>query len=79
MYRSYSYNNMPEPIKQKPPPKPEAKKAKPEKNASAPLLGNMEVDDIILLAVIFMLILNDCDDKLLLIALAYIFLSDYVN
>ena len=34
-------------------------------------------DDLILLAIICALLLNHCEDKLLLLALAYIFFSDY--
>ena len=85
MYKSYSYHDMPEPVPVKP--KPPQKPAQDQKissgasqdNALKKIFGGMELDDIILLAVIFMLISNDCDDKLLLIALAYVFIAGYVN
>ena len=70
MYRSYSVNNMPEPVmynrEKTPDCKPPAKK--PD--------DNIQNDDIILLAVILLLLVDDCSDKLLLAALAFIFLSD---
>ncbi len=44
-----------------------------EKNTK--ILGNFEVDDIILLAIILILLADDCDDKLLLLALAFVFIS----
>ena len=73
MYRSYSYNDMPEPITQKKsdtpkPVKPEVHPTKPEKRQ----------DDLILMLVAALLLLNDCDDKPLLLALAYVFISDYM-
>ena len=85
MYKSYSYHDMPEPLPVKP--KPLQKPAQDQKissgasqdNSLKKIFGGMELDDIILLAVIFMLISNDCDDKLLLIALAYVFIAGYVN
>lgn len=89
MYKSYSYSNMPMPVnKKKEPPqsKPSQKDGdakheeikerdtKPcEKNNG--LFDNLETDDIILLIVAFVLLMDDCDDKLLLGALAFIFLS----
>ena len=85
MYKSYSYHDMPEPVPAKPqhPQKPiqtqKEASGTAQNNALKKLFGGMEQDDIILLAVIFMLISNDCDDKLLLIALAYIFIAGYVN
>lgn len=39
------------------------------------ILGNFELDDLLLLFVILILVLDDCDDKLLLLALGFIFLS----
>lgn len=85
MYKSYSYHDMPEPVPAKPqhPQKPmhdqKISSGASQDNALKKIFGGMELDDIILLAVIFMLISNDCDDKLLLIALAYVFISGYVN
>lgn len=83
MYRSYSVNNMPEPVTHRPdnPAKqPPYKKtedismAKHEKKGG--IFDNLQNDDIILLVVIFILLIDDCDDKLLIAALAFIFLSD---
>ena len=83
MYKSYSYHDMPEPVPAKPPhPQKPAQKQQgntAQRNEHKKIFGGMESDDIILLAIIFMLISNDCDDKLLLIALAYIFIAGYVN
>lgn len=89
MYKSYSYSNMPMPVnKKKETPLSRAdqkdgdtkseevqeRDANPcEKNSG--LLDNLESDDIILLVVAFVLLMDDCDDKLLLGILAFIFLS----
>lgn len=45
--------------------------------STPPVIGRLHTDDIVLLIVIALLLLNDCDDKLLLLALAYVFFSDY--
>lgn len=85
MYRSYSVNNMPEPVRHrtespaKPPSPPKEQEAiceKPVQNGLGGIFDNLQKDDIILLIVILVLILDDCDDKLLLAALGFIFLSD---
>lgn len=81
MYRSYSVNNMPEPVmynrEKKPECKPPEKKPEEKKpHKGGGLLDNIQNDDIILLAVILLLLMDDCSDKLLLAALAFIFLSD---
>ena len=96
MYRSYSYNNMPQ-----------AKNTFKQKEKSAPnplpvqtpsitasekhnvnisktntnhsFISGLKNDDLILLAIICALLLNHCEDKLLLLALAYIFFSDYLD
>ena len=39
------------------------------------LFGKIETDDLILLIVIFVLLADNCDDSLLLLALAFIFLN----
>ncbi len=65
MYRSYSVSNMPAPIPYR------------EKPKNGGLLENIKTDDIILIIVVLALILDDCDDKLLLAALGFIFLSDF--
>ena len=81
MYHSYSVSNMPEPINASPPvhAKPEKKDSapKPEKKETLPFLSGLKSDDLLLLLVIAVLIFNECDDKLLLLALVYIFFSDY--
>ena len=87
MYRSYSYNNMPQPIthhqentgeiKKKPhemQEKPKHRELKKEDKGS--FLDNIQADDIILIMVVIALLLDDCDDKLLIAALGFIFLSD---
>lgn len=83
MYKKYySYNDMPKPIFNKPE---ECKNTeiisksnehticKKEQNNG--IFGKFETDDIILAAVIVMLLANDCDDKLLLLAIVFIFLN----
>lgn len=40
------------------------------------LLGNLETDDLVLLIVAFVLLMDGCDDKLLLAAIAFVFMSD---
>ena len=80
MYRSYSVNDMPQPVthtaeSEKPP---EAKPKAVHKKQLFPLsFGKLKTDDIVLLLVILMLVLNECDDKLLVIALIFIFFSDF--
>lgn len=78
MYRSYSVNNMPEPIMEakpipqsSPPSQISTQKEKPAEPAG------LKSDDLILILVVLMLLLNECDDKLLLLALAYVFFSEY--
>ena len=53
------------------------KKPAPEnkRQESTGLLSGLETDDIILLVVFLILIMDNCDDKLLLLALGYIFFS----
>lgn len=71
MYRSYSYNNMPEPVM--PSPKHIEKKTvqnQTEKKA------DLSTDELILMLVTALLLMNECDDKPLLLALAYVFISD---
>ena len=82
MYRRYySYNDMPQILKHTE----EVKKTEPpkddccEKPCPPPqgnkLFGNFETDDIILGIVILALLLDGNDDKILLLALAVIFLT----
>ena len=46
-----------------------------EKKKQSVLPDNLETDDIILLIVAFVLLTEGCDDKVLLAAIAYVFLS----
>lgn len=72
---------MPKPITHKKteeacsPPKKEVCEKKSEKRDNL-IFGNFEADDIILLIVIFALLLEDCEDKLLIAALGFIFVSE---
>lgn len=75
MYRKYySYSDMPEPVK-RPCPEPVREVHNECKSEDKKFLGKFETDDIILAAVIVMLLANDCDDKLLLLAIAFVFFS----
>ena len=82
MYRKYySYNDMPVVSKPKVQENNEEKQlvTKPcDSKISKPvsgIFGNLEKDDLILLIVIFVLLADNCDDSLLLIALAFIFFN----
>lgn len=93
MYKSYHYNNMPQPVAPKPEnsaprPRPEQEKKMNETAISCDersvteskrntFIGNLKNDDIILLVVVFILLMDECDDKLLLIMLGFIFFSDF--
>ena len=81
MYRSYSVNNMPQPImrrSEKPPEKSAFPKEKsPSKKKADSIFGDLENDDIILLVIILILLMDDCSDKLLIAALGFIFFSDF--
>ena len=87
MYKSYSYNNMPQPIRTNPPketPKqldktvtePPTHEPQKKQHGIMSILDKLQSDDIILLIVIILLLMNDCDDKLLLLALAYVFIAE---
>ncbi len=65
--------------KRQPPPVPIEPKPERRNGIELPFLGRLHTDDIILLAVILLLLSEDCDDKLLLLALAYVFFSDYFD
>lgn len=102
MYRTYSVNDMPQPIKRRSEYKPKEpplseerteKCSKPENESDlgcvtecAPeaeciksgLLSNLKIDDLIIFAVIVMLVMDSCDDKLLIIALGFILFSDFL-
>lgn len=87
MYRRYySYNDMPVPMTGAkncaPAPAGEKKAVYAHKGdesrvakKSLSALDNLKIDDIILIAVIFLLLLDDCDDIFLLLALGFIFIS----
>lgn len=83
MYRTYSYNDMPMPVKRNreekaPPQKPkEIKEKKKENEPFGGIFGKLETDDIILMVVVLVLLIDDCDDKMLLLALAFIFFSEW--
>ena len=87
MYRTYSYNDMPMPVKRSreekaPPPinreeVKEIKEDKKEKGLLGGIFENLETDDIILIVVVLVLLIDDCDDKMLLLALAFIFFSEW--
>jgi len=77
MYRRYySMNDMPQIVK-----KQEACEEKPKPQKCEPkcetkkVLGNFELDDIILGIVILAILLDDADDTLLLLALFAVFFS----
>lgn len=80
MYRKYySYNDMPIPVNtEKPVDIKKNNSEKPTKieskkdNGFGGLFGNFQADDIILALVILTLLTDDCDDKLLLGAIAFI-------
>ena len=85
MYRKYySYSDMPQLIKhedEKPEvhnTKNEEKKLLTEQNQPGKFLGRFETDDIILAVIILALLLDDGDDSVLLLALAFIFLTGIV-
>lgn len=89
MYRSYSMNDMPQMIKREKPDNKEQERPvsnlhnKPIEEAAGIIkdgkfLGKFELDDIILIAIIVMLLTNDCDDKLLLLAIGFVFVSGII-
>lgn len=81
MYRRYySMNDMPQ-IACKQESKPnecEEKKNTCEKKESKKVLGNFELDDIILGIVILAILLDDADDTLLLLALFTVFFTGHI-
>lgn len=81
MYRNYySVNDMPQKVMTKeraekkdfPPPDKDKPMATPKKTGG---FGELQTDDIILLAVWAILFSGECDDILLLLAIGFIFLS----
>ena len=83
MYRRYySVNDMPQIItnnknEQKPQKKCDDVHIE-RKREEKKLFGNLETDDIILIAIALLLLADDCDDKMLLIAIAFVFISGVV-
>ena len=71
MYRTYSYNDMPIPVQRR---NEDMRKPMPDNGG---ILSGLGTDDLILIVVALVLLIDDCDDKLLLIALAFIFLSEW--
>ena len=84
MYRRYySYNDMPQLVKQPEKPvqihKKEESICKPKcETHKDKLLGKFEIDAVILAVIILALLLDDGDDNLLLIALAFVFITGIV-
>lgn len=83
MYRSYSVNNMPTPMKYEQeeiaePVKKMHIQTKKEEEKKSGLIDNIQTDDIILLVVVLVLLMDGCDDKLLLAALGFIFVSEFL-
>lgn len=79
MYRRYySYNDMPIPIKSNPSEKKinnVPKKQDKKEPLKLGILSQLDTDDIVLLAIIFLLLMDDCNDIFLLLALGFIFIS----
>ncbi len=73
MYRKYySYNDMPVPVTNNPPKLPEEIKEKSVIKNTHPK-KHFQNDDLILIAVFLLLIMNDCEDRLLLLIVGAIF------
>ena len=70
-------NDIPQPVNRTANPPEEKHILKPMQEKKEPHRLSLRTDDIILIIVFAVLLINDCDDKLLLMALAYIFLSDF--
>lgn len=88
MYRkNYSVNDMPQ-IRNAPPPPPPEEKVLPVHSdnveekigfiQNGKVLGRFETDDIILIVIAIILLADDCDDKLLILALGFVFLSGII-
>lgn len=81
MYRKYySFNDMPQPVRhqQNSEPKPQVPAVCDEQSKPAVkndgLLSKFEKDDLILAAVLLALIMDDCEDKLLIAAIGALLL-----
>ena len=76
MYRKYySINDMPQPLTSSC--KKESISEKSQNTDLNKLFGKFEIDDIVLGIVIIMLLANDCNDKILLLALAFVFIGGF--
>ena len=83
MYRKYySYSDMPQLIRRQETEeervhneKKQEQKCMQQTQESGKLFGKFEIDDVILAVIILSLLLDDGDDSLLLIALAFVFLT----
>ena len=53
-------------------------KKKPKPKEEKGILSKLETDDIILIAIALLLLADDCDDKMLLIAIAFVFISGII-
>ncbi len=86
MYRNfYSYSDMPKMIQPDIPKKTAAapSSVKPSQNLPAltengKLFGKFELDDVILITVALLLFADDCDDTLLMLAIAFVFISGII-
>ncbi len=85
MYRRYySYSDMPQRIVNEQPQKNEEVHKKPEsvpckeEDNSSKILGRFDADDVILAIIILALLIDDGDDNLLLLALAFIFITGII-
>ena len=84
MYRRYySVGDMPQiPKKEKCEETKEIEKVHTKKSnqnqSDKKLFSNLETDDIILIAIALLLLADDCDDKMLLIAIGLIFISGII-
>ena len=83
MYRKYySYNDMPKPVLHEqtrqltPQPEPRNLSKPPSNNGTKVFFKNLETDDLLLIAVLLILFLDDCEDKMLIAAVAFLLLSD---
>ena len=81
MYRRYySVNDMPQIVtkcekEQKPQKGCNEVHIENRKREEKGFLSHLETDDIILIAIALLLLADDCDDKMLLLAIAFVFVS----
>ena len=86
MYRRYySINDMPQMLTREDREKRPQKSCeeihiekKPKPKEEKGILSKLETDDIILIAIALLLLADDCDDKMLLIAIAFVFISGII-